>query len=85
MRALTHFEATRVTGATGCHTASSCQPAPSTCQPRKSAFSCLVDFAYFAASLCKPRTSCTPKPCEPKPSCGGSTPTPTPTNPPVDL
>ncbi len=80
MRALTSLEATLVAGATRC------QPAPTTCQPRKSVFSCLVDFAYFAASLCKPRTSCPPNPCEPKPSCGGTTPTPTPTptNPPVD-
>lgn len=80
MRALTPFEATRVTGATGCRPAPSCQPAPTTCQPRKSALTCLVDFAYFTASLFKPRAC---KPTPPKPGCGGTTPTPT--NPPVDL
>jgi len=84
MRALTSFETSRVAGAT------SCQPAPTTCQPTKSLLSCLVDFTYFMGSLCKPRTSCKPapttcqpKPCQPKPSCGGGSTTPT--NPPVDL
>jgi hypothetical protein len=77
MRALTPVEATCVTGATGCRPAPSCQPAPTPSKPRKSALTCLVDFAYFTASLFKPRA------CTPKPVCGGTTPTPT--NPPVDL